>query len=88
LSAWWPDIQDAKTAKEAIWAATDYKDEFMLGDKRYCYHLTVSDHASRFLLLFLSAWLGNAALPQAIRSDNGGTTILGEPLNNPFGPKM
>jgi transposase InsO family protein len=33
-----------------LWC-TDYKGEFMLGDKRYCYPLTVSDHASRYLLL-------------------------------------
>src|ERR1700721_1909315 len=34
----------------ALWC-TDYKGEFMLGDKRYCYPLTVSDHASRYFLL-------------------------------------
>jgi transposase InsO family protein len=34
----------------ALWC-TDYKGEFMLGDKRYCYPLTVSDHASRYLLI-------------------------------------
>ena len=32
-----------------LWSA-DFKGEFMLGDKRYCYPLTVSDHASRYLL--------------------------------------
>jgi transposase InsO family protein len=37
-------------APNALWC-TDYKGEFMLGDKRYCYPLTVSDHASRYLLL-------------------------------------
>jgi transposase InsO family protein len=37
-------------APHALWC-TDYKGEFMLGDKRYCYPLTVSDHASRYLLL-------------------------------------
>lgn len=25
--------------------------EFLLGDKKYCYPLTVTDHASRYLLL-------------------------------------
>lgn len=30
---------------------TDYKGEFQLGDKRYCYPLTVTDHASRYPLL-------------------------------------
>jgi transposase len=34
----------------ALWC-TDFKGEFMLGDKRYCYPLTVSDYASRYLLL-------------------------------------
>jgi transposase InsO family protein len=33
-----------------LWAA-DYKGEFRLGDQRYCYPLTVTDHASRYLLL-------------------------------------
>ena len=67
-----------------LWA-TDYKGEFMLADKRYCYPLTVTDHASRFLLL-CEAMESNAekpaftaferlfqerGLPRAIRSDNG-----------------
>ena len=57
----------------------------MLGDRRYCYPLTVTDHASRYLLL-CEAMESNAektaftaferlfkerGLPQAIRSDNG-----------------
>ncbi len=29
---------------------TDYKGEFLLGNHPYCYPLTVTDHASRFLL--------------------------------------
>jgi transposase InsO family protein len=33
-----------------LWS-TDYKGEFQLGDKQYCYPLTVTDHASRYLLL-------------------------------------
>ena len=33
-----------------LWCA-DYKGEFLLGNKRYCYPLTVTDHASRYLLL-------------------------------------
>jgi len=40
-----------------LWCA-DYKGEFMLADKRYCYPLTISDFASRYL-------------PGAIRTDNG-----------------
>jgi len=67
-----------------LWS-TDYKGEFQLGDKRYCYPLTVTDHASRYLLL-CEAMESNAekpaftaferlfqerGLPHAIRSDNG-----------------
>ena len=32
-----------------LWCA-DYKGEFMLGDRRYCYPLTITDFASRYLL--------------------------------------
>jgi len=67
-----------------LWC-TDYKGEFQLGDKRYCYPLTVTDHASRYLLLWEalesnreeSAFMGlerlfkERGLPLAIRSDNG-----------------
>src|ERR1700751_4675361 len=67
-----------------LWC-TDYKGEFQLGDKRYCYPLTVTDHASRYLLLCEalesnrehSAFMAferlfkERGLPQAIRSDNG-----------------
>jgi len=67
-----------------LWS-TDYKGEFQLGDKRYCYPLTVTDHASRFLLLCEamesnredSAFMAferlfkERGLPGAIRSDNG-----------------
>lgn len=31
-----------------LWC-TDFKGEFMLGDRRYCYPLTITDHASRYL---------------------------------------
>ena len=68
----------------ALWC-TDYKGEFMLGDKRYCYPLTVSDHASRYLLLCeamesvkeqaaftaFERLFKERGLPHAIRSDNG-----------------
>jgi len=67
-----------------LWC-TDYKGEFQLADKRYCYPLTVTDHASRYLLLCEalesnredSAFLAferlfkERGLPRAIRSDNG-----------------
>jgi len=37
------------TQPNHLWCA-DYKGEFMLADKRYCYPLTISDFASRYLL--------------------------------------
>jgi len=67
-----------------LWC-TDFKGEFQLGNKRYCYPLTVTDHASRYLLL-CEAMESNQeqptfrafehlfrerGLPRAIRSDNG-----------------
>src|SRR6202790_4655738 len=72
------------TAPNALWC-TDYKGEFMLGDKRHCYPLTVSDHASRYLLLCeamesikeqgsftaFERLFKERGLPHAIRSDNG-----------------
>lgn len=68
----------------ALWC-TDYKGEFMLGDKGYCYPLTVSDHASRYLLLCeamesvkeqgaftaFERLFNERGLPLAICSDNG-----------------
>jgi transposase InsO family protein len=67
-----------------LWCA-DFKGEFKLGDGRYCFPLTVTDHASRFLLLCeakesvkeelaLPAFerlFREKGLPRAIRSDNG-----------------
>ncbi len=37
------------TAPNALWCA-DFKGEFKLGNGQYCYPLTVTDQASRFLL--------------------------------------
>jgi transposase InsO family protein len=68
----------------ALWAA-DFKGEFKLGDGRWCYPLTVTDHASRFLLLVeaeestredpvIAAFerlFRERGLPDAIRTDNG-----------------
>jgi hypothetical protein len=67
-----------------LWCA-DYKGEFKLGNGRYCYPLTVSDHASRYLLMCeahesteeVNAFdafrrlFDERGLPAAIRSDNG-----------------
>ena len=72
------------TAPNALWC-TDFKGEFKLGNGQYCYPLTVTDQASRFLLLCealestkeagaLEAFrhlFRERGLPAAIRSDNG-----------------
>ena len=67
-----------------LWCA-DFKGEFKLGNGRYCYPLTVTDQASRYLLLtealestrqdpvietFVRLFK-ERGLPAAIRSDNG-----------------
>src|SRR5579859_1155464 len=71
-------------APNDLWCA-DFKGEFKLGNGRYCYPLTVTDHASRFLLmcealestreeLAVTAFaqlFRERGLPAAIRSDNG-----------------
>jgi transposase InsO family protein len=71
-------------APNALWCA-DFKGEFRLGNGQYCYPLTVTDHASRFLLLCealestredlaITAFeqlFRRRGLPAAIRSDNG-----------------
>jgi putative transposase len=72
------------TAPNDLWCA-DYKGEFMLADRRYCYPLTVTDFASRYLLACealattkevyaFSAFkriFQDFGLPRAIRTDNG-----------------
>jgi len=74
----------AGTGPNDLWCA-DFKGEFKLGNGRYCYPLTVTDHASRFLLLCealdstreepaMAAFerlFRERGLPLAIRSDNG-----------------
>src|SRR5438105_2584293 len=67
-----------------LWCA-DYKGEFMLADRRYCYPLTITDFASRYLIacealqttkeayaftVFENAFK-DFGLPSAIRTDNG-----------------
>ena len=65
--------------------ATDFKGQFRLGDRRYCYPLTLQDSFSRFLLRcqalarptfesvrpVYEAAFREFGLPDAIRSDNG-----------------
>ena len=69
-------------APNDLWCA-DFKGEFKLGNGRYCYPLTVTDQASRFLLMCealetireeiaITAFerlFADRGLPQAIRSD-------------------
>lgn len=68
----------------ALWC-TDYKGEFMLGNKQYCYPLTVTDYASRYLICceglestkeaqaitVFEQLFKEYGLPGSIRSDNG-----------------
>jgi putative transposase len=72
------------TDPNALWCA-DYKGDFMLGNRQYCYPLTITDFASRYLLTCEAlsttqekfAFTGfertfkEFGLPQAIRTDNG-----------------
>jgi putative transposase len=67
-----------------LWCA-DYKGEFMLADRRYCYPLTITDFASRYLIAcealhstketyafaVFEAVFKQFGLPDAIRTDNG-----------------
>ncbi len=76
-------LQHADTAND-LWCV-DYKGEFMLGDRRYCYPLTVTDFSSRFLLCcegqestrealaftVFERVFREYGLPHRIRSDNG-----------------
>jgi len=74
----WPDTPNA------LWCA-DYKGEFMLADRGYCYPLTITDFASRYLIscealsttreVYAFAVFERAfkdfGLPEAMRTDNG-----------------
>ena len=67
-----------------LWCA-DYKGEFKLGNRKYCYPLTITDYSSRFLLACEGAESTHSSfaftvfervfkeygLPTAIRTDNG-----------------
>jgi putative transposase len=72
------------TEPNALWCA-DYKGEFMLGNRRYCYPLTITDFASRYLLTcealsttqekfaftVFERTFKDFGLPHRIRTDNG-----------------
>jgi putative transposase len=74
----------AAHSPNGLWCA-DFKGEFMLGNKQYCYPLTITDYQSRYLLACegLSSTRSQFAfsvferafkdfgLPGAIRTDNG-----------------
>ena len=74
----------AGAAPNDLWCA-DFKGEFKLGNRRYCYPLTVSDQASRFLLMCealestkeetaftaFQRLFEERGLPGAMRTDNG-----------------
>jgi len=95
VMAWWNAVVVARRRAQGtalslgqhpneLWC-TDYKGEFLLGNHHYCYPLTVTDHASRYLLTCeaLSSTREDFAftvferlfkergLPGNIRSDNG-----------------
>src|SRR3546814_2639103 len=71
-------------APNDLWCV-DFKGEFKLGNGRYCYPLTVTDHAARFILACAALESVTGAgvipvferlfkergLPDAIRSDHG-----------------
>ncbi len=71
-------------APNALWCA-DYKGEFRLGNKKYCYPLTITDYRSRYLLAceglestkeagafpVFERTFEEFGLPAAIRTDNG-----------------
>src|SRR5262249_13566889 len=71
-----------------LWCA-DYKGEFMLADRRYCYPLTITDSASRYLLScealantkalyafsVFERVFKDFGLPRAIRTDNGAVSL-------------
>ena len=76
-------LSDAQ-APNGLWCA-DYKGEFLLGNRKYCYPLTLTDYHSRYLLacealdstkspfartVFEQAFTAYG-LPQAIRTDHG-----------------
>ena len=77
-------LRSEPTTPNALWCA-DYKGEFLLANRRYCYPLTITDYASRYLIacealsttkekyafgVFERAFQ-DFGLPDAIRTDNG-----------------
>lgn len=78
-----------------LWCA-DYKGEFMLGNRQYCYPLTITDYASRYLIacdalastreefafeVFTRAFK-EFGLPDSLRTDNGTPFASGQSFYN------
>lgn len=87
-------LTDVKDPNQ-LWCA-DYKGEFMLGNKQYCYPLTITDYASRYLISCeaLTSTQENFAfeiferafkefgIPDSIRTDNGVPFASGKSFYN------
>jgi putative transposase len=83
------------TEPNQLWCA-DYKGEFMLGNRQYCYSLTITDYASRYLIscealastreefafeVFTKAFK-EFGLPESLRTDNGVPFASGQSFYN------
>ena len=79
-----PTVLTSPDTPNSLWCV-DYKGQFRLGNQRYCYPLTVTDFATRFILCcegledtstekarpIFAQIFKTYGLPQSIRSDNG-----------------
>jgi transposase InsO family protein len=79
-----PSLLTDSQACNDVWCI-DYKGQFLTGDRRYCYPLTISDHYSRFFIAcealestrleeafpIFEHCFSEYGLPKIIRSDNG-----------------
>lgn len=79
-----PDHLTQAGSPNDVWCV-DYKGQFRLGNSQYCYPLTVSDDASRYLIGIdafeqistdhargaFEEWFSQYGLPNVIRTDNG-----------------
>ncbi len=77
-------VQDGIKLPNGLWSA-DFKGQFLTGDGRWCYPLTVMDHASRYLLgcqtlpgtrraetrTVFERLFRRYGLPERLRTDNG-----------------
>lgn len=87
-------LEHVKEANQ-LWCA-DYKGEFMLGNRQYCYPLTITDYASRYLITcdalastreefafeVFSRAFKEFGLPDSIRTDNGVPFASGQSFYN------